>query len=313
VTGNSGDAIHKNSESWSISEELVFVVGPERSGTSLMFQQISNHPDFCNFKEATVETFCFIKPWLLLEQSSRKNYEMRLYLKGGGLQAMQGDIQPIIKVNNALSEMGISKSYVNERRRKEIWSRRCYKELLRMFFYRSSLALGGKRVVEKTPAHIRCLDEIFDTFPSAKVIVCVRDIAEIIASHRKRFNKEVELGKAEDDSSLEWLNHTTKEYLKYFKNIEKLISAAKHKWPDQIKIVPYGDLTADPDNILGDIYDFIGIEAGACNKKTRLEQAWDPLLNKKPQVNLIDIDNYISSNDLVTVNNFKSKLQYYWR
>ena len=51
---------------WAKEQQPVFVVGPERSGTSLLFQQVSNHQSFCDFSQATVETFVFIKPWLLL-------------------------------------------------------------------------------------------------------------------------------------------------------------------------------------------------------------------------------------------------------
>ena len=46
-------------ENWANDNAPVFVVGPERSGTSLLFQQVSNHSAFCDFSEATVETFCF--------------------------------------------------------------------------------------------------------------------------------------------------------------------------------------------------------------------------------------------------------------
>ena len=67
-------------EDWANNNAPVFVVGPERSGTSLLFQQVSNHSAFCDFSEATVETFCFNKPWLLLEDSCPDNYEMRLYV-----------------------------------------------------------------------------------------------------------------------------------------------------------------------------------------------------------------------------------------
>ncbi len=57
-------------DEWAVEQEPVFIVGPERSGTSLLFQQISNHPDFCDFSEATVETFCFSYPWKLFDPST---------------------------------------------------------------------------------------------------------------------------------------------------------------------------------------------------------------------------------------------------
>ena len=77
---------------WAADQHPVFIVGPERSGTSLLFQQVSNHPAFCDFSHATVETFCFVKPWLLLKPSCPENYEMRVYLGQKNLPAFQESI-----------------------------------------------------------------------------------------------------------------------------------------------------------------------------------------------------------------------------
>ena len=87
--------IYKNTlREWALEQQPVFIMGPERSGTSLLFQQVSNHPAFCDFSHATVETFCFIKPWMLLEDARPENYEMRVYLGQRNLATFHESIAP---------------------------------------------------------------------------------------------------------------------------------------------------------------------------------------------------------------------------
>ncbi len=281
---------------WAYKQEPVFIMGPERSGTSLLFQQVSNHPDFCDFSHATVETFCFVKPWLLLQESSPENYEIRVYLGKNQLEQFQESISPLIERNKMLNEQGMSLEYLNQANKQEIWYERRYKHVIRAFFYHSWKNLGEKRLVEKTPAHIRCVKEILDAFPKAKLLICTRDPSEIIASHKKRYLKEIELGKRADDPSIDWLSHSTEKYLKYFLNIDRIINILKKNDSDKMKLVPYGDLTLSPTNTLQDVFTFIGSNYSAVNSvntRHRNEQAWDPLLNQAPQKNIINVNDFI--------------------
>lgn len=299
---------------WAKSQQPVFIMGPERSGTSLLFQQVSNHPAFCDFTHATVETFCFVKPWLLLEPAGPENYEMRVYLGQKNLHAFQESIAPLIQRNAMLTENGMAVPYLNQPNRQEIWFERRYKHVNRAFFYSSWKHLGEKRLVEKTPAHIRCTEEIIGAFPNAKLLICTRDPAEIIASHKKRFKKEIELGKSYDDPSIAWLSHSTLDYLKYFRNIDTKISKLVDDRNVSAMVVPYGKLTSEPELMLSQIFEFLGESKSIAGGSTieRKEQAWDPLLNKPPQKNEINISEYISSDEIKLVNDFKANFPSYW-
>jgi hypothetical protein len=299
---------------WAKAQQPVFIMGPERSGTSLLFQQVSNHPEFCDFSHATVETFCFIKPWLLLEPAGPENYEMRVYLGQKNLKSFQEKIQPFIMRNKMLSEDGMPLQYLNHSDKKSIWFERRFKHLLRSFFYHSWQNLGEKRLVEKTPAHIRCAEEILATFPNAKLLICTRNPAEIIASHRKRYKKEIELGKEPDDKSIAWLNHSTNDYLKYFSSIDRKITTLAESHNDKLIVVPYGQLTDDPELNLRKVFDFIGVKniGATTTSDGKAEQAWDPLLNQAPQKNLVDFSEQLSAEDLELINAHKSSLKNSW-
>lgn len=300
---------------WARSQAPVFIVGPERSGTSLLFQQVSNHGSFCDFTHATVETFVFLKPWLLLKEASASNYEMRVYLGQKNFSGLKERVRPILKRNLELDGQRYPYDYVNCKNRVEVFYERRYRALLRAFFKLSSDNLNGKRLVEKTPSHIRCVEEIFKVFPNAKVLICTREPAEIIASHRKRKKKELDLGKKIDDPSLVWLSHTTDQYIKYFLNLDKKISHLVKNSPEAVMVVPYGDLTSNFVSVYARILSFLGepVLDYKSADKTRIYQEWDPLLNSPPQRNMVDLTKYLGEEDLELIADSRSKFPAYWR
>ena len=303
----------KTLREWAFEQQPVFIMGPERSGTSLLFQQISNHPAFCDFSHATVETFCFIKPWLLLEGACPQNYEMRVYLGQENVSQFKDSIFPLIERNKLLTDQGLPLAYINQTNREEIWFERRYKHILRAFVYHSSKYLGGKRFVEKTPAHIRCAEEILATFPNAKLLICTRDIAEIIASHKKRYSKEIALGKSKDDPSIAWLSHSVEQYLDYLTKVEGNIKMLSSQFSEACKIVPYGQLTNEPDQTLNSLFEFLGeVPSGATALKERREQAWDPLLNQAPQKNEVEIDKFLTTKEINLINAKRDSFADYW-
>ena len=304
-------------ENWANDNAPVFVVGPERSGTSLLFQQVSNHSAFCDFSEATVETFCFNKPWLLLEDSCPENYEMRLYVGQKNWDAFQNKIQPIVEANRLADARGLPTGFLYQEDRPKIWDARQYGPLLRTFFYFAWQNLGKKCLVEKTPAHIRSLPEIYNVFPNAKVLVCTREPSEIIASHRKRFEKEISLGVDRESPQIQWLNKPLEDYLAYFREIDDIV---RHHIVQgrKILVVPYSELTEHALDTMQSIFEFIGVESNVnldtqpSEAEARPEQLWDPLLNKPPQPNKIDISAYLNEEEVMRVKKLKEYLHDTW-
>lgn len=289
-------------QKWAEAVEPVFIVGPERSGTSMMFRTVVSHPSFCSFDNATVETFAFIRPDALLKVASPENYELRVYL-GKCYEDFQAAASALIELGESCDFRGLPVSYLNKNKidRSEIWKNRGYRNLLRMFFYFSWLNLGEKRLAEKTPAHIRCINELFDCFPKAKVLVCLRDPVEIIASHRKRLAKEIELGKKVSDPSLGWLSKSSEEYIHYFGLLEKKITQARRLHSRQVMCVSYGVVTTNK-AYLHDVFNFLGEEHIASNDEGATAPAWDELLaSSLPQNNMIDVESWVSREEVALI------------
>ncbi|GEA12741.1 sulfotransferase [Alteromonas sp. KUL49] len=300
---------------WAKTSAPVFVVGPERSGTSLLFQLVSNHPAFCDFSEATVETFCFSYPWHLLDKPCANNYEMRLYLGQKNWDAFQESVQFIRDANNIADKSGLPKEYLYHEQRQQIWEARKYGELLKIFFYFSCQNLGSKRLVEKTPAHVRSLPEIYRVFPKAKVLVCTREPSEIVASHRKRFAREVSLGVCEEAPEVQWLNRPFHEITAYLSEIDEIIHYHLVR-RCSLLVVPYRQITEFADETMQSIFEYVEVEQlreEVVFDKDRPAQLWDPLLNSAPQHNRIEVSSFLSASELTKIQQLKSNLGEAWQ
>ncbi|WP_285164760.1 sulfotransferase [Shewanella goraebulensis] len=296
----------KHLKQWAHQEEIVFVIGSERSGTSLMFQQVCQASNFYDLAEATVETFCFAKPWLLLEKASDENYEMRRYLGDAEqFRTFQQSIIPLVERNLSIDSTVLNYEYDDYKTTNKIWYERRYKHVLRAYFYHVSQNSGLKRLVEKTPAHIRYANRIIEAFPKAKLLVTKRSHAEVIASHRKRYQKEIALGKSASDPSLSWLNKPIEEYINYLNGIDRKINSLLKQYPEQTKVINYNDLSQEPDITLRGIEVFLGENlTSKVAKIARADQAWDPLLNKPPTKNTIDVNNFLTRDELALLFKF---------
>lgn len=300
----------KDLEVWASEQSPVFVLGPERSGTSMMFRVLVSHPSFCKFHNATVETFAFVNPEKLLEKPSPENYEVRLYL-GKKYDAFRRSVTKLklttvknnrltVVGNQALKGKGASDEYCN---------------LLRAFFYYSWLNLGRKRLAEKTPAHVRNIENIIECFPNSKILVCLRNPLEIIASHRKRLSNELSLGKDERDPSLGWLKKSVSEYVNYFSSIEKKVREAE-KHTNNILRVSYSKATQDAD-YLESVFKFIDEDPSKRQLDGRITNdsalKWDPLLKALPQSNTISVGDFLTESEVAEFEKLSASIELDWR
>ena len=281
---------------WASEQSPVFILGPERSGTSMMFRALVSHSSFCQFGNATVETFAFVQPEKLLAEPSPDNYEIRLYL-GKKYEKFVRSVDCLNNANVKNSVTTLPIGYVGDKYKdQQVWEQRGYCNLLRAFFYFSWLNLGRKRLAEKTPAHVRHLDHILECFPNARILVCLRSPQEIIASHRKRLANELSLGKSERDPSLLWLQKSVNEYINYFVSVERNVREAE-KLSNNVLRISYSKVTQSSE-YLDSVFNFLGEDSnkvrvdGSMSGDSALK--WDPLLNASPQTNIINVSDYLT-------------------
>jgi omega-hydroxy-beta-dihydromenaquinone-9 sulfotransferase len=142
---------------------------------------------------------------------------------------------------------------------------------------------GCRRWLEKTPAHIRHLDDIFEFFPDAQVIEMVRDPRATIASRKLRVTDEWREAKEEAGGIID-RNLNFDPVLDSYRWREAIEAGNKaaQKWPGRLIRVRYEDLVGNPEATLIKVCDFLHLnyspemlDVGWVNAATRSKQDQD--------------------------------------
>jgi len=92
------------------------------------------------------------------------------------------------------------------------------------------------------------IELIINLFPYCKIVICKRDIFQIIISIYQNFLPKIQ-----------W-SHSIDNILEYIDNYIKIIEDFKKKYPDKIYIINLMKLTKDPINISKDLFNFCNLE-----------------------------------------------------
>jgi len=85
-------------------------------------------------------------------------------------------------------------------------------------FERETLAAGKRRWVEKTPKHVRRIEELFEQTPNARILVMLRDERDVACSIRARtddFEKGVERWVRDNRRAEEYRSHPQVQWVRY--------------------------------------------------------------------------------------------------
>lgn len=289
---------------WSKTHQLVFVVGPPRSGTSILFRTIVAHPAFLDSPLQTMETFVFVEPYKLIEGKIERG--VKKYLGGEvGIKEYREAIAELIILNQELDIKGLPRELSIDKD-KSIWQERKYRELIVLMFFQAWKRFKCKRLIEKTPKHLNFIPEIIDCFPDARILICTRNPLDIIVSHKRRYQEHINQGKSPDSSDLKWLKKDINQYVNQLKKLDKLTKKMLNRFPNKTFLVNYEDFTANPSESGRSIFNFIGEEftEKVLEKPMSIKNSnsWDVLLDSKVQANQYDPQNYLTEEeiDLVT-------------
>jgi hypothetical protein len=223
-----------------ISGLRVIVTGMEKSGTTILHQLLLNAPCMMGALEsgflmgATPAEFRYVRPFYDWTKQSGK----------AGWYGLTNDMRDYITSAPCFAEM-----YARVRRQSPLMT---------------SLAEQCPRqseLVDKTPGYIYKLPRVMAQAPGVPVVVIVKDRY----SHRQSYMRGHK-------------NPNNPQGIKTHNNIYdrgiKALGVAKSLYPDRIKVVQYETLIERPNEVMKDVYDFVGLD-------------WDPrylnmeALNKK--------------------------------
>lgn len=234
----------------------IFVVGHPRSGTTLLASMLGRHPDIA----ATPETFYLLQGRFQLAPAFRAGpAAVADRVHRTPLRRLAPDREALVAALEAELAAGPA----------PLDAARVFAVLLALH----ARARGKPRVLEKTPLHIRHVDELLAWFPDARILWILRDGRACIAS----------LGRvdwaADDPKALAW---------QWVRNMA-FAAASERRAPEGALLrVRYEDLVADPGPVLDRIQDFLGVPRSAAVHDHTLragtvkpfERAWKENVNR---------------------------------
>jgi len=168
----------------------VFITGVARSGTSILYRTLQQHPRFrpANARDGfdLTESRAFVEPWSV---RARDTAPFRFLLEDEHCHRRFLDeahvVPPLLGRLHRLEPL--RRLARRSRRTRIAWWRVCGNDrLLRLYFRHAAHARGVERLVEKTPAHVWMLPEVRATFPDAKVISTHRHPLDVFSSYHRR-------------------------------------------------------------------------------------------------------------------------------
>lgn len=202
----------------------IFIAGPDRSGTTLLYAMLASHPNIAMVRRTNFWRWFYGRFGSLAEEA---NFESLLdkVLRYKRIEPLQPDANRI---------------------RQEFWQGKpSYGRFFSLLQEHNAEREGKSRWGDKSLHTEHYIDELMQEFPNAKIIHTIRDPRDRYASERKRFGKDTpRLGA----STAKWLSS---------------INAAKKnrsKYPNNYMIMRFEDLVLESENTIKEVCDFIGEE-----------------------------------------------------
>lgn len=208
-------------------DNIVFLVGPSRSGTTLMSTRLGMHRDIA----ITPETHLFSSSYSgnffrrSLSQKNSTSLFRYLYLRNVRLLDIPGNAQEWSRLFE----------------RNEV---RTIREGITLILNRLHDCAGKRILLEKSPSHIEHLGKIFEYFPTARVIFMFRDPRDTVDSLDR-----VPWSYAGRLRNIAYWGWCVREYRKW-----------KNRKPSQVILVKYEDFVQNPASILTKLSAFIEID-----------------------------------------------------
>lgn len=250
---------------WQLSASMqattpVFIVGLERSGTSILYRVLQQHPSF---------TLAHCSPGFELTESCVFTEPKRVYVRSSSpFRFMLNNEECYNQFLRAVSVLPplLARVFNSPRLKKytgrgrwtqSLWWKICQNHhLSRHFFYYAMQARGVTRLIEKTPRHLAHLPEIRATFPHAKVICTLRHPVDVFSSYLRRFQVAVQTGDGVANT-LKWLQPEPEQFCKSYRTALCTALAAHRADSEHFFLLWYDAFTQDPMLWLSRVCEFI--------------------------------------------------------
>lgn len=225
--------------------EPVFIVGMPRSGSSILYRLVQEHPRFrpahgldlseSHFLDALVgggdlDTLS-VRAFAALDDSAWPRLESRLATFDGRR-----------RLAAALPRRSLTRSV-------GLWRALGLAQAARAYFAVAAQARGVDRLVEKTPNNLPWARHLLRAFPDARLLVICRHPLTAYASFRRR---------AEQDPAAGWADVTPEGFGARWERDVRLLTALTADPAGRLRIERYEQLVGQPDDVQRSLFGWLG-------------------------------------------------------
>lgn len=225
----------------------VFIIGEARSGTSLLYRLLQQHPSFAPSTLNLVESDAVIRLATLSVLDDGSADSLRNFLLWD-----EGAWRRFLRLVRPLSLGRPATAALNRRlagRLPRLWWLTGGAVTLRAFFSIAQEARAVVRLVDKTPQNTPYARHLLLAFPQARLLYLSRHPVDVYSSYRRRSTLDVKAS---------WTRLPVDQFVRRYRFMTEtaLRFAAEH--PEAIALVRYEDLTTDLEPTFERICRFVG-------------------------------------------------------
>jgi hypothetical protein len=228
----------------------IFIVGEARSGTSILYRTLQQHPTCRGRDEDLTEANAFaLMPWAaafrgartrpLYEYMLRDDPEYEAFLRS--LRALR----PVFALGAPFNQLLCPRSV-------RWWRLSGQAAAVRSYFFHAHRARGAQRLLEKTPNNLPYVPHILSAFPDAKVLYMCRHPVDVLSSYRRR-------REAEPDAR--WCNVSVDAFCRRYESGAAQAIRFARQQPASVRIVRYEDFTRRTAPTLRAVCEFLDLAA----------------------------------------------------
>ena len=227
----------------------VFIVGEARSGTTILYRTLQKHESFRPKKVNLFESKIMSHADKTSTFGPGEPSSMHGYMATDD-ERYQAFLKSISSLRPALRLGDLMAPRIGARGLSDlIWAWTGHTHLVRSYFHHAQQARGVRRVLEKTPGHVRHVNRLLRCYPKARLIYIHRHPVDVFTSYRQRVRT--------DPKSRSWANISLEKFAQnWVRNSEEAV-AASERLPDCFLLLRYEDFTADPEQSAKEICDFV--------------------------------------------------------
>lgn len=233
----------------------VFIVGEARSGSTILYRTLLNHPAFKPREENLQESSFIIQTpdAHRFDRNHPRNLQKFLLDDTDEWSHFLESISPLRSWSRLAAILGPTFAWR--------WRLGPAKLVARSYAFHAKRARGSKRLLEKTPNHIYHIDRLLACFPAARLLYIHRHPVDVYSSLVRR---------GQVDPKADWARIGPDEFCNRYRRHLGLAVRGERRYPYSVMLVGYHDFTSAPEMELERICDFLGV-AYSSNALTALD------------------------------------------